>query len=57
MCPTPQLAPVLQLLVFDEASPRALAFQWRKIGRTLADLARLDRRHARTTARGAGGAA
>ncbi len=35
----PQLLPVLQLLVFDESSPRALAFQWRSVRRTLADLA------------------
>jgi uncharacterized circularly permuted ATP-grasp superfamily protein/uncharacterized alpha-E superfamily protein len=37
---TPQLAPVLQLLVFEDGSPRALAYQWRKIGRTLGDLAK-----------------
>jgi uncharacterized circularly permuted ATP-grasp superfamily protein/uncharacterized alpha-E superfamily protein len=36
---TPQLAPVLQLLVFEEASPRALRFQWLAIERTLSDLA------------------
>jgi uncharacterized circularly permuted ATP-grasp superfamily protein/uncharacterized alpha-E superfamily protein len=35
----PQLLPVLQLLIFDAASPRALAFQWRAVRRTLADLA------------------
>jgi len=35
----PQLLPVLQLLIFDESSPRALAFQWRSVRRTLADLA------------------
>jgi uncharacterized alpha-E superfamily protein len=35
----PQLLPVLQLLIFDAASPRALAFQWRAVHRTLADLA------------------
>jgi uncharacterized circularly permuted ATP-grasp superfamily protein/uncharacterized alpha-E superfamily protein len=35
---TPLLAPALQLLVFEDGSPRALAYQWRKIGRTLADL-------------------
>jgi uncharacterized alpha-E superfamily protein len=35
----PQLAPVLQLLVFDEGSPRALGYQWSAIRRTLADLA------------------
>jgi uncharacterized circularly permuted ATP-grasp superfamily protein/uncharacterized alpha-E superfamily protein len=36
---TPKLAPVLQLLVFDEGSPRALSFQWRAIRVALADLA------------------
>jgi uncharacterized circularly permuted ATP-grasp superfamily protein/uncharacterized alpha-E superfamily protein len=36
---TPQLAPVLQLLVFDEGSPRALGFQWSAIRHALADLA------------------
>jgi uncharacterized circularly permuted ATP-grasp superfamily protein/uncharacterized alpha-E superfamily protein len=36
---TPQLAPVLQLLIFEQASPRALAFQWRVLRETLADLA------------------
>ncbi len=35
----PQLAPALQLLVFEDASPRALAYQWRKVGRTLSTLA------------------
>jgi uncharacterized circularly permuted ATP-grasp superfamily protein/uncharacterized alpha-E superfamily protein len=35
----PQLAPVLQLMIFEDASPRALAYQWRKVGRTLSDLA------------------
>jgi uncharacterized circularly permuted ATP-grasp superfamily protein/uncharacterized alpha-E superfamily protein len=35
----PQLLPVLQLLIFDATSPRALAFQWRAVRRTLADLA------------------
>ena len=35
----PQLAPVLQLLVFDQASPRALGFQWSAIRPALADLA------------------
>jgi uncharacterized alpha-E superfamily protein len=35
----PQLLPVLQLLIFDESSPRALAFQWRAVRRTLSDLA------------------
>jgi len=37
---TPQLAPVLQLLIFEQASPRALAFQWQALRDTLADLAR-----------------
>jgi uncharacterized circularly permuted ATP-grasp superfamily protein/uncharacterized alpha-E superfamily protein len=36
---TPQLAPVLQLLIFEQASPRALAFQWRVLCDTLAALA------------------
>jgi uncharacterized circularly permuted ATP-grasp superfamily protein/uncharacterized alpha-E superfamily protein len=36
---TPQLAPVLQLLIFEQASPRALAFQWRLLRDTLASLA------------------
>ncbi len=36
---TPRLAPVLQLLIFDESSPRALAFQWGAIRQTLAELA------------------
>jgi uncharacterized circularly permuted ATP-grasp superfamily protein/uncharacterized alpha-E superfamily protein len=36
---TPQLAPVLQLLIFESASPRALAFQWRVLLDTLAALA------------------
>jgi uncharacterized circularly permuted ATP-grasp superfamily protein/uncharacterized alpha-E superfamily protein len=35
----PQLAPALQLLVFDQGSPRALAFQWRAIRHALTDLA------------------
>ncbi len=35
-----QLAPVLQLLIFDQASPRALAYQWRAIADDLAELAR-----------------
>src|SRR5208283_3916090 len=35
----PQLLPVLQLVIFDAASPRALAFQWRAVRRTIADLA------------------
>jgi uncharacterized alpha-E superfamily protein len=37
---TPQLGPALQLLIFEDGSPRALAYQWRKIGRTLSDLAK-----------------
>jgi uncharacterized circularly permuted ATP-grasp superfamily protein/uncharacterized alpha-E superfamily protein len=37
---TPQLAPVLRLLVFDQGSPRALYFQWRAIQEALLDLAR-----------------
>jgi len=36
---TPQLAPVLQLLIFELSSPRALAFQWRALRDTLAELA------------------
>jgi uncharacterized circularly permuted ATP-grasp superfamily protein/uncharacterized alpha-E superfamily protein len=36
---TPQLAPVLQLLLFEQASPRALAFQWRVLRDALSDLA------------------
>src|SRR5580698_1078951 len=36
---TPQLAPALQLLIFEPASPRALAFQWRVLRDTLAALA------------------
>jgi uncharacterized circularly permuted ATP-grasp superfamily protein/uncharacterized alpha-E superfamily protein len=36
---TPQLAPVLQLLIFEQASPRSLAFQWRVLCDTLAALA------------------
>jgi uncharacterized alpha-E superfamily protein len=36
---TPQLAPVLQLLIFEPSSPRALAFQWRVLRETLAALA------------------
>jgi uncharacterized circularly permuted ATP-grasp superfamily protein/uncharacterized alpha-E superfamily protein len=35
----PKLAPVLQLLVFDEHSPRALCFQWTAIRAALMDLA------------------
>jgi uncharacterized alpha-E superfamily protein len=37
---TPQLAPVLQLLILEEASPRSLAFQWRVLCETLVALAR-----------------
>jgi uncharacterized alpha-E superfamily protein len=36
---TPQLAPALRLLVFDQGSPRALYFQWRAIQEALLDLA------------------
>ncbi len=36
----PRLEPTLQLLIFDQSSPRALAFQWCAIRDTLADLAR-----------------
>jgi uncharacterized circularly permuted ATP-grasp superfamily protein/uncharacterized alpha-E superfamily protein len=36
----PQLGPALQLLIFEDGSPRALAYQWRKVGRTLGDLAK-----------------
>ncbi|MGA2562562.1 MAG: circularly permuted type 2 ATP-grasp protein [Steroidobacteraceae bacterium] len=36
---TPQLAPALQILVFDETSPRALCFQWVAIRRALSELA------------------
>jgi len=34
----PQLGPVMQLLIDEPGNPRALAFQWHKIGRTLRDL-------------------
>jgi uncharacterized alpha-E superfamily protein len=34
----PQLGPVLQLLVNDASNPRAIAFQWGKIRRTLHDI-------------------
>jgi len=34
----PRLAPVVQLLVYEPSNPRALAFQWHKILRTLSDL-------------------
>jgi uncharacterized circularly permuted ATP-grasp superfamily protein/uncharacterized alpha-E superfamily protein len=34
----PQLGPVLQLLVSDASNPRAIAFQWGKIRRTLHDI-------------------
>jgi uncharacterized alpha-E superfamily protein len=37
---SPKLAPVLQLLVFDDSSPRALCFQWTAILNGLEDLAR-----------------
>lgn len=37
---SPKLGPVLQLLVFDDSSPRALCYQWTAIARGLADLAR-----------------
>jgi len=36
---TPQLAPALQVLVFDETSPRTLCFQWIAIRRALGELA------------------
>jgi uncharacterized circularly permuted ATP-grasp superfamily protein/uncharacterized alpha-E superfamily protein len=36
---TPQLAPALQVLVFDETSPRALCFQWSAIQCALGELA------------------
>ncbi|MFI4869944.1 MAG: circularly permuted type 2 ATP-grasp protein [Steroidobacterales bacterium] len=36
---TPQLAPVLQLLIFEPASPRSLSYQWQALRQTLADLA------------------
>ncbi|MGH8230769.1 MAG: circularly permuted type 2 ATP-grasp protein [Steroidobacteraceae bacterium] len=35
----PELATVLQLLIFEPASPRALSFQWQAAADTLADLA------------------
>jgi len=38
---TPQLAPALQLLVFEQGSPRALGFQWHAIRLALADLAQI----------------
>jgi len=34
----PRLGPVIQLLVYDQTNPRALAFQWHKILRTLQEL-------------------
>jgi uncharacterized alpha-E superfamily protein len=34
----PQLGPVLWLLVSEVSNPRALAFQWHKIRRTLNDI-------------------
>ena len=54
---TPQLAPVLQLMVFEHGSPRALAFQWRTIAPDAGGSGRIDRSAARRAARGAGGAA
>jgi uncharacterized circularly permuted ATP-grasp superfamily protein/uncharacterized alpha-E superfamily protein len=36
---SPQLGPVVQLLVFEAGNPRSLAFQWQKVARTLGDLA------------------
>jgi uncharacterized circularly permuted ATP-grasp superfamily protein/uncharacterized alpha-E superfamily protein len=33
----PQLAPVLQLLVYDESNPRAMAYQWQKIRQRIDD--------------------
>ena len=36
---TPQLGPVLELLVLDETNPRAVAFQWQSIRRLTSDLA------------------
>jgi len=36
---SPRLVPTLQLLVFDESNPRALAFHWRGVRRTLVQLA------------------
>jgi uncharacterized circularly permuted ATP-grasp superfamily protein/uncharacterized alpha-E superfamily protein len=35
----PRLASTIQLLVLDESNPRALAFHWRGVNRTLAQLA------------------
>jgi uncharacterized alpha-E superfamily protein len=37
---TPQLEPVLDLLVHDERNPRAMAYQWHEIRRLLAGLSR-----------------
>ena len=34
----PRLTPTVQLLVFDESNPRALAFHWRGVQRTLSKL-------------------
>jgi uncharacterized circularly permuted ATP-grasp superfamily protein/uncharacterized alpha-E superfamily protein len=36
---SPRLASTLQLLVFDDSNPRALAFHWRGVRRTLVQLA------------------
>jgi uncharacterized circularly permuted ATP-grasp superfamily protein/uncharacterized alpha-E superfamily protein len=36
---SPRLVPTLQLLVFDDGNPRALAFHWRGVRRTLVQLA------------------
>ena len=36
---TPQLPPVLHLIVFEQGSPRSLYFQWMAIREALADLA------------------
>lgn len=36
---SPRLLPVLELLVFDETNPRALAFHWRGVRHTLVQLA------------------
>lgn len=36
---SPRVVPTIQLLVFDESNPRALAFHWRGVRRTLVQLA------------------
>jgi uncharacterized alpha-E superfamily protein len=36
---SPQLGPALELLVFDESNPRAVAFQWKRISRLTGELA------------------